>query len=121
MDRNQTEANGVSDNNGRDNKTGRFLIGNPGGPGNPNASIARKIRSALDAATDTDKIQQIWRKAQDLALEGDTKMIIYVIDRVAGKPKESVELSGTVETSGEHRALALEFLEKRDALGLGEG
>lgn len=87
-----SESNG----NGRDTK-GRFALGNAGGPGNPHADKASKIRAAMDEATDPDIIQGIWRKAQALALGGSEKMIVYVIDRVAGKAKESLELTGSID------------------------
>ena len=97
----------------RDDK-GRFIIGNPGGPGNPAAAIARIVRRAMEDATDPITIQGIWRKAQSLALQGNERMIIYVIDRIVGKPKEHVEINGALDTDVLRERLT-EFLRERGA------
>ena len=46
------ESNGED----RDAVTGRFLQGNPGGPGNPMSKAVNRLRSALLRAVDDDDV-----------------------------------------------------------------
>ena len=90
------DGNGEAGSNGRDPKTGRFLPGNPGGPGNPHMSRTVLLQRELEDATDPKVIRAIWHRALKMAMEGDAKMIRYVIDRMCGKPKQAIELEGDV-------------------------
>jgi hypothetical protein len=75
-------------NNGRDDR-GRFLPGNPGGPGNPLAARVSKLRSALLNAVTEDDVKEIVRKLVSLAKSGDTVAARILFDRVLGRPIES--------------------------------
>jgi hypothetical protein len=74
--------------NGRDDR-GRFLPGNPGGPGNPLAVRVSKLRSALLNAVTEDDMREIVRKLVSLAKDGDTVAARILFDRVLGRPVES--------------------------------
>ncbi len=75
---------------GRDKSTGRFLPGNPGGPGNPFARKVARLRSALlEAVTETD-VAAVGRKLVSLALEGDTAAAKLVLDYLLGGPAPAV-------------------------------
>jgi hypothetical protein len=74
--------------NGRDDR-GRFLPGNPGGPGNPLAVRVSRLRSALLNAVTEDDVKEIVRKLVSLAKDGDTVAARILFDRVLGRPVES--------------------------------
>ena len=75
--------------NGRD-ASGRFVAGNPGGPGNPHARQVGQLRSALiEAVTDKD-IERIFATLVRRAIEGDVRAAKEVLDRVLGRPQEAV-------------------------------
>ena len=71
---------------------GRFLKGNPGGPGNPNAAkvVAHK-RAVLDAVTPAD-IRRIMRKMVWRALRGDVRAAQLVLDYTVGPAKQRTQL-----------------------------
>ena len=70
---------------GRDAR-GRFVAGNPGGPGNPRAAHVERLRGVLrDATTDAD-LRAVWRALLDKAKQGDVAAIREVLDRTTGKP-----------------------------------
>jgi hypothetical protein len=74
--------NGV---NGRDPQ-GRFLPGNPGGPGNPFARRCASLRKAfLEAVSDAD-LQAIARTLVERAKGGDLAAMKLVFLWVLGKP-----------------------------------
>ena len=75
-------------NGGRD-ATGRFALGNEGGPGNPQASQVAKLRSAMLAAVGDDDITSIVAKLVELAKEGSIPAAKEVLDRCLGKSHEA--------------------------------
>jgi hypothetical protein len=70
---------------GRDEK-GRFVRGNPGGPGNPYARKVGQLRAALLRAVSAKDVQDIIRAMVERAQNGDTQAAREVLDRVLGKP-----------------------------------
>lgn len=75
----------------RDPKTGRFVKGNPGGPGRP-----RGERQYLDAMINAVSLED-WRKATNkmltLAIGGDVQAYKAVVPYLAGLPVQKLQLS----------------------------
>lgn len=78
--------------NGRDAKTGQFLPGNPGGPGNPLQKDVIRWRQLLVEHTDQDLIIKAWKEGVRKASEGDIHWFREVMNRIFGKPKERVDI-----------------------------
>ena len=73
--------------NGRD-VHGRFVKGNTGGPGNPLAKRAARIRSALMQAVTAKDIREITIQLVQKAKSGDLAAIKILLDRTIGPPVE---------------------------------
>jgi carbamoylphosphate synthase small subunit len=73
----------------RDPQTGRFVTGNPGGPGNPHAQRVAALRSALlEAVTPADMVavaKQLIRAARG----GDVAAMKVFFERTLGRPLEA--------------------------------
>ena len=69
-------------------ENGRFLPGNPGGPGRP-PSRGKLLRQAAEDAITPEHVAAIIRKATRLALEGDVAAARLVLDRVCGRTPEA--------------------------------
>ncbi|MEZ6036743.1 MAG: hypothetical protein R3F29_04640 [Planctomycetota bacterium] len=69
---------------------GRFMPGNPGGPGRPKGRGMSDVRRAMKAAVTSDHIRAIMCKATILALNGNLSAMRFVTDRVCGRPIEEV-------------------------------
>ncbi|MEZ4270158.1 MAG: hypothetical protein R3C68_01580 [Myxococcota bacterium] len=67
--------------------SGRFAVGNKGGPGNPHARRVAKLRSLLLNAVTDDELHAIVLKLVDLAKGGDLAAIREVLNRTVGKPE----------------------------------
>lgn len=67
---------------------GRFVKGNPGGPGGPRRK-AYELRQAVDQAVSAEHIAAVVRKATRLALEGDMQAARFVLDRTCGRAPEA--------------------------------
>ncbi|MFO1078025.1 MAG: hypothetical protein U1E73_09935 [Planctomycetota bacterium] len=78
---------GEAANNVRD-KHGRFVRGNPGGPGRPNRRRA-ELRRAMEDATPTEHVIALLRKATRLGLDGDIAAIRLVLEQVCGRAPEA--------------------------------
>ena len=74
--------------NGRDAK-GKFVKGNPGGPGNPFARKVHRLRAALISAVTEEDIQEIVQARVKLAKNGDVAAAREVLSRTLGKPQEA--------------------------------
>lgn len=71
----------------RDAKTGRFL---PGNRANPNGRPTKRLLTdALRDMTDPDELAKLLLRR---AKKSD-QVLIYVFDRLEGKPKQAVEVS----------------------------
>lgn len=71
--------------------------------GNQNATRAKLARAALEKALDkrspTDRyfaIVQIWEKLIEDAIEGDKQAAAMIIDRLDGKPSQSVDVEANI-------------------------
>jgi len=82
--------------NGRDEK-GRFVEGNRGGPGNPNAIKVAKLREALLAAVTAKDLREVVKALVREAKKGDVAAARELFDRVLGKVTTSVEVDGRIE------------------------
>lgn len=78
-------ANGLD---GRD-AAGRFVQGNPGGPGNPYAKRVAALREAMLAAVTEEDIGAILAKLVELARSGNVQAAKEVLDRCLGRPLEA--------------------------------
>jgi hypothetical protein len=70
---------------------GRFLVGNPGGPGNPFAGKVAKLREAGWKSVKPAEVRKVYRKLLDLALSGDVPAARLLLDRLLG-PVEAVDV-----------------------------
>lgn len=71
---------------------GRFLPGNPGGPGNPHAGKVARLRTAmLEAITPEDVNAAIMALAAK-AREGDVAACRELLDRAVGKAGEAADI-----------------------------
>ena len=80
----------MSETNGRD-KNGRFTRGNQ-------ASAVRRKESvaAWNKAIKTTDVKAVAKKLLDIALHGNIKAIIYILDRSLGKSEEYASLDDKV-------------------------
>jgi hypothetical protein len=96
-----TTTNGA----GARDPSGRFLPGNPGGPGNPHARQVGRLRSAMLTAVDEGDLRLIVTKLVELAKAGNVIAAREVLDRCLGKPVEAdlIERLGQLEALLEAR------------------
>lgn len=84
--------------NGRDQK-GRFAPGGPGGPGNPHGRKVAKFRSLFLEAATTDRVKELiellWAKA--LGDNAEQWAMVEILNRLYGKPKETIKVESTEE------------------------
>jgi hypothetical protein len=99
---------------GRDRQNGRFLPGNPGGPGRPRRAIESDYLAALSEAVPTDTSRAIVAKAVEPAQAGDAKarewLGAYLVGRPTGgglKELAAAELAGYAPVETEAGNLAL--------------
>ena len=91
----KTETPSTNGDNGlaeaRDSK-GRFLPGNPGGPGNPQARNVATWRKALAEAVSAEDVTQVAQRLVDAAKAGEPWAVRELLDRLLGKPHVQIEL-----------------------------
>jgi hypothetical protein len=75
---------------------GRFAPGNPGGPGNPFARKTARLRAELLKAVTKEDLRDVARALVSQAKHGDVPAIRELLDRLFGKPRQSVELEANV-------------------------
>jgi hypothetical protein len=74
---------------------GRFAAGNVANPkGNPGNGKAVHFRALLANATTDEEFLSVWRAVLDKAKGGDMKAAEIVLDRIAGKVPQAMEVSG---------------------------
>ena len=95
--------------NGR-NGSGKFVQGNPGGPGNPYAAQVAKLRSALLNAVTADDIQAVIGKLIEQAKGGDIAAIHELFDRCLGKAFAGSEPTDPLAVWREQQAVASAIL-----------
>jgi len=95
----------MTQSNGRDPRTGRFVKGCRGGPGNPLGGKTAKLRAALVRAVKPGDIRGIARVLIEQATAGDVRATAELFNRVLGKPLEAdiVERIETLEAILEER------------------
>jgi hypothetical protein len=71
--------------NGR-GSNGRFLPGNPGGPGNPYVKQVAALKAALYESLTTDDIRAVMWKMREEALAGDVAAARLLLEYAIGKP-----------------------------------
>jgi hypothetical protein len=74
---------------GQDAK-GRYLKGNPGGPGNPYARRTAALRHAILDVVTPDEIRALAGRLLELAREGDLAAAKLVLSYAVGKPADAV-------------------------------
>ncbi len=77
----------------RDPKTGRFLPGNSGGPGNPLAAETARLHAELVRAATPEDIREIALKLIETAKGGSIAAARELFDRVFGKPRRHTDVS----------------------------
>ena len=70
----------------RDAQDGRFLPGNPGGPGRPRRAIEADYLAALSEAVPMESWRAIIAKAVEQARDGDAKAREWLSNHLVGKP-----------------------------------
>lgn len=75
---------------------GRFLPGNPGGPGNPMAARVAEYRRAAMDAVGVDEVRGVFRMLCDKALAGDVVAAKVLLDRLFGRATVFEEDTGEV-------------------------
>src|SRR5689334_22132022 len=73
--------------NGRDSKTGRFVVGYKGGPGNPAARQAAALKASFLRAATPAKLTELAEKLLSQALAGDVTASQLFLAYALGKPK----------------------------------
>ena len=68
---------------------GRFVKGNPGGPGNPHAQRIGKLRSVLIETVTEDDMRAIVRNMIAMARNSNMRAAKEIFDRTLGKPQET--------------------------------
>jgi len=79
---------------------GRFLPGNPGGPGNPQARNVATWRKALADTVSFEDVTEVTQKLVDAAKAGEPWAVHELFDRLLGKPHVSVDASVSVAGGG---------------------
>jgi hypothetical protein len=73
---------------------GRFVSGNPGGPGRPRGcKPAETLRRALFDSVTAEQVQAVIRKLRELALDGNVTAARCFLDHAVGRPVQALELS----------------------------
>jgi len=80
--------------------SGRFLVGNPGGPGRPKKETERMILDAITNALSPQEIENAIREGLRLAIEQkSTRGIVAILELAAGysigRPTVRVESNGS--------------------------
>ena len=78
------KPNGPNDGRGED---GRFLPGNPGGPGNPYPRQVAALRNSILQAVTPKDIEEIIKAQIAQAKQGDTVAAKFILERVLGRPQ----------------------------------
>lgn len=77
--------------------TGRFVKGNPGGPGNPHNKKAGMFRAALYNAVTPEDIEEVVQALLEKAKEGDVAAARELLDRLIGKPEVGGDILEKIE------------------------
>jgi len=83
---------------GRD-EGGRFTKGNPGGPGNRHATMARKYKAEIYRCISPADLAKQAHKVKRIAESGERWAIELCWSYLLGKPAQAVNISGSLEFS----------------------
>lgn len=72
---------------------GKFVKGNPGGPGNPHAIKIATYTAALKHAVSEDELRQVFVTLKRLSLRGDIDAIRELLNRTLGKARVADSLA----------------------------
>jgi hypothetical protein len=101
-------------------KKGRFVKGNPGGPGNPNARKVANWRQTMAQSVSDDDLADAITQLKKAARAGKPWAIRELLDRCLGKPAVHVELqAGADEMARYNEVLAAESSRLNDLRVLG--
>jgi hypothetical protein len=78
----------------KDPKTGRFLTGNIGGPGNPLQASIQAWRAQVAKSIKAEDIKEVLAILLAKALSGERWAVKEILDRTLGKPSQSIEITG---------------------------
>lgn len=78
-------------------RRGRFLPGNSGGPGNPQARNVSTWRAALAGSVSPEDVVEVTQRLVEAAKAGEPWAIRELLDRCLGKPHVQLEVQGEVE------------------------
>ena len=101
-----SDARKYGENTGRDSATGRFTTGNPGKPVGAlhfSTMFKRVIRQPGGVTKDGQKVpldELITKKIATMAAEGNLKAANMVMDRVDGRPRQSVDVTSNGDRVG---------------------
>lgn len=76
---------------------GRFLPGNCGGPGNPNARSVATWRQALASSVSAADVAEVTAKLLEAAKAGEPWAIRELLDRCLGKPHVEIGVQAQAE------------------------
>src|SRR5436305_374880 len=92
-------------NNGRDDK-GRFVSGNPGGPGRPRRQVEQEYHDVMINAVSPEDWHSIIQTAVVQALDGSHEARRFLADYILGKPLQRTELTGAEGGPVQHMDLS---------------
>jgi len=99
VDRGAPSTNG-DNGHGRDRR-GRFVAGNPGGPGNPHVrTVAACRREFFKTVTPAD-VRKVIRTVVRLAVAGEPWAVRELLNRCLGKPSDTHQMHLHVEQEGD--------------------
>jgi hypothetical protein len=70
---------------------GRFMAGNPGGPGNPYNRQTALFKKAIQSATTPEEAKALARKIYDMAMEGNLAAAKVYFTYTVGKPDNPID------------------------------
>jgi len=81
---------------------GRFLQGNPGGPGNPQAGNVGRWRQALAEAVSAEDLAEVTRRLVEAAKAGKPWAVRELLDRCLGKPHVQIGVEAEAKSIREY-------------------
>ena len=80
---------------GKDPSSGRCVVGNSLGNGNPHIVAIERFRSAMYQALTPGDFKRLARKLLSMALKGNVSAAQLLLDRTLGKATQPVEVADT--------------------------
>lgn len=80
--------------------TGRFITGNPGGPGNPHAGRVARLRARLLSAVGEGDIDDLVSAMLERARGGDIAAARLLLEYTIGKPASAPDPGGDAPGGG---------------------